>query len=234
MSLLLITFDLDDTLWDAAPVLRAAESAQTAWLQAHRPRTTAHLAPETINALKRRVWLEHKHLSHNLSQLRQQMLFELQCEAGYPEAEARAGAAAAFAVFHQQRQRVTLFEQVIPVLGKLALHYRLAALTNGNADVYRTPAGEHFEFALLAEEVGASKPAPALFEAALSRSGVHAEQAVHVGDSLAHDVQGARNAGMRSIWFNPGRVLPEAGTCTADAQIQCLSELPEVLLRLGE
>jgi putative hydrolase of the HAD superfamily len=234
MSLQLITFDLDDTLWDAAPVLHAAEAAQAAWLRAHRPRTAAHLAPEAIAALKRRVWQEHSHLGHNLSQLRQQMLFELQCEAGYAEAEARAGAAAAFAVFHEQRQRVSLFDQVLPVLRQLTRRYRLAALTNGNADVFRTPAAAFFEFALSAEQVGAGKPAPALFDAALARSGLSAQQAVHVGDSLAHDILGARNAGMRSVWFNPGRALPGSGDCTADAQIQCLSELPALLLQLDD
>ena len=38
MTLRLITFDLDDTLWDAPPVLQAAEAALQRWLAEHAPR----------------------------------------------------------------------------------------------------------------------------------------------------------------------------------------------------
>ncbi|MGE4244343.1 MAG: HAD family hydrolase, partial [Ramlibacter sp.] len=34
----LLCFDLDDTLWDAAPILRRAEEVHYAWLVAHLPR----------------------------------------------------------------------------------------------------------------------------------------------------------------------------------------------------
>ena len=41
-------------------------------------------------------------------------------------------------------------------------------------------------------EVGAAKPDPEIFTRALAMAGVAAEPAVHVGDSLAEDVAGAR------------------------------------------
>jgi putative hydrolase of the HAD superfamily len=47
--------------------------------------------------------------------------------------------------------------------------------------------------------VGAGKPAPAIFEAALAVAGCSAEQAVHVGDSVAEDIAGARAAGVRAV-----------------------------------
>ena len=38
------------------------------------------------------------------------------------------------------------------------------------------------------------------------------EEAVVIGDSLSSDIQGAVNAGLRSIWFAPrGEARPEAG-----------------------
>lgn len=48
-------------------------------------------------------------------------------------------------------------------------------------------------------EVGAPKPSPQLFEAALERAGVAARRALHVGDSVAGDVDGARAAGLRAV-----------------------------------
>jgi putative hydrolase of the HAD superfamily len=47
--------------------------------------------------------------------------------------------------------------------------------------------------------VGAAKPDPAIFAAALDRLGVAPADAVHVGDSLEHDVAGARASGLRAV-----------------------------------
>lgn len=55
------------------------------------------------------------------------------------------------------------------------------------------------------QEAGVSKPDPEIFRIALDRAGVSADDAVMVGDSWANDVAGARGAGIRAIWFNPGR-----------------------------
>jgi putative hydrolase of the HAD superfamily len=46
---------------------------------------------------------------------------------------------------------------------------------------------------------GSAKPAPEIFHAALTLAGVPAEQAVHVGDSYAEDVIGARAAGIAPV-----------------------------------
>lgn len=47
--------------------------------------------------------------------------------------------------------------------------------------------------------VGAPKPAPDVFRAALRLAGVAPSEAVHVGDSLENDVNGARVAGVRPV-----------------------------------
>jgi putative hydrolase of the HAD superfamily len=46
---------------------------------------------------------------------------------------------------------------------------------------------------------GARKPAPEIFEHALGVAGVDAHDALHVGDSLAEDVAGARAAGIEAV-----------------------------------
>jgi putative hydrolase of the HAD superfamily len=48
-------------------------------------------------------------------------------------------------------------------------------------------------------QVGARKPSPTIFASALALAGVAPERAVHVGDSPAEDVDGARAAGIEPI-----------------------------------
>jgi HAD superfamily hydrolase (TIGR01509 family) len=63
-----------------------------------------------------------------------------------------------------------------------------------------------FEAVIVSGELGARKPDPAPFVAALETLGVGAARAVHVGDHAPHDEVGARAAGMR---FEPAP-LPAA------------------------
>jgi HAD superfamily hydrolase (TIGR01549 family) len=66
---------------------------------------------------------------------------------------------------------------------------------------------------VVSEEAGVSKPDPAIFAMALDRLGAAPHEAVMVGDSWAADVEGARAAGIRAIWFNRFRQpRPHAGT----------------------
>jgi len=51
-------------------------------------------------------------------------------------------------------------------------------------------------------EFGVRKPAPEIFEHALGLAGVAAHEAMHIGDSLAEDVAGARAAGIEAVLIN--------------------------------
>jgi putative hydrolase of the HAD superfamily len=67
--------------------------------------------------------------------------------------------------------------------------------------------------------VGAAKPDARIFEAALTAAGCGAALALHVGDSVANDVEGARAAGIRPL------LLSRDG----DGDIRSLRELPALL-----
>jgi putative hydrolase of the HAD superfamily len=56
-----------------------------------------------------------------------------------------------------------------------------------------------FVVALSSSDHGFMKPHPSIFEAALRGAGVSAGESVMVGDSLAHDIEGARRLGMRAV-----------------------------------
>lgn len=84
-----------------------------------------------------------------------------------------------------------------------------------------------FSVAVSSSEHGFMKPHPSIFEAALRQADVAAEEAVMVGDSVLHDIEGARRTGMRGVLVARARV-PEQ--CPADVPIiRSLRELPPLL-----
>ncbi|MEH6634308.1 MAG: HAD family hydrolase [Halioglobus sp.] len=228
MSISVITFDLDNTLWDVEPALIKAEQAQQDWLREFRPGAVEAYDHQGLWDFKKSVWKRHPHLLHHVSRMRMQMLYELQLDAGYTEEEASAGSQQAFAAFLAQRHKVVLYEEALAVLELLASSYTLGALTNGNADIYKTDAGEYFDFAFLAQDIGTSKPHPDMFHAALQQSGVAAQNIVHVGDNPEHDIRGARDVGMRTVWMNSQKTAWPGGP-RADREIENLVQLPEAI-----
>jgi len=203
MSIRLITFDLDNTLWDVHHVIRRAEALCREFLVARSP-AFAGYDDDALAQLRQQVIDGDPALRHDLSRMRETLLFTALHDAGHPEVEARELAAAAFRCFIDARHEVSFFEDALATLEHLAGSYRLAALTNGNADFRRLGLDRFFDFGLSAADVGASKPDPAIFEAALERSGIPAGQAVHVGDHLVDDIQGAGQVGMHTVWVSRG------------------------------
>ena len=224
MAITVVTFDLDNTLWDVEPALLAAEDAQRDWLLAHRPGAIDQFDHDALWEFKKSVWKRHPELAHHVSQMRIQMLYEMQLSAGYSKDDAKVGANDAFEAFLQVRHAVILYEEALEVLQSLASTYKLGALTNGNADIYKTDAGEYFDFAFLAEDVGASKPAPDMFHAAIEHSGARPDQIVHVGDNPEHDIVGAQAVGLNTIWMNSQSEQWPGGQ-RADRDITNLSQL---------
>ena len=70
---------------------------------------------------------------------------------------------------------------------------------------------------VVSERAGCSKPDPEIFRITLDTLGVDAGEAVMVGDSWTADIDGARAAAIRPVWFNPLRVpSPDPGLDVAE------------------
>ena len=124
-----------------------------------------------------------------------------------------------------------LFNDVLSALTTLKQrNLILGLLTNATKDAisrFRYFGLEpHINLVVTPEEVGASKPEPAIFQSALDRAGVEAAEAIHVGDQYALDVVGARRAGISPILIDRFDLYPEVTDCP---RIQCLAELTEYL-----
>ncbi len=75
----------------------------------------------------------------------------------------------------------------------------------------RLELSRYFDSMTISCEVGAEKPAAAIFRAALAAARVVPADALHVGDSEEEDRQGAEAVGMRAMWVrrNAGDGLAE-------------------------
>lgn len=96
------------------------------------------------------------------------------------------------------------FGDVVPALTELrGRGLRLVVVSNWDCSLpgWLAEAGlaELLDGAVSSAAVGAAKPDAAVFEAGLELAGCSAAEAVHVGDSVANDVEGARAAGLRAI-----------------------------------
>ena len=121
-------------------------------------------------------------------------------------------------------------EETVAYLSK---HYRLFLASNGTAVVQKgrmTSANLYrfFETVFVSQEIGHNKPSKAYFDACFAAiAGFDPARAMIVGDSLSSDIQGGINAGIRTVWVNPGH--QDCGGIKPDFEIEALHQLPALL-----
>ncbi|GMV91292.1 MAG: hypothetical protein AMXMBFR82_10700 [Candidatus Hydrogenedentota bacterium] len=111
---------------------------------------------------------------------------------------------------------------------------RLGIVTNGYSCIQRMKIDHHklhshVDFAIVSEEVGAHKPEPAIFDAAIAQAACSPERILFVGDTLENDFIGARNAGLEAV-------LIDHDATRADSPIEeerYIRKLTELLPMLG-
>ena len=127
--------------------------------------------------------------------------------------------------------RTELVPHTREILEYLKAKYSLTIVSNGFAEVQynklkSTGIYHYFDHIVLSEEAKALKPDPQIFEYALQLNNANAEEVLMIGDSLATDIIGARNAGIDHVWFNPGGLKTESDVMKT---ITSLSELFDIL-----
>ncbi len=229
MTYKLICFDLDDTLWPCLPTIQHAEQSIYDWMAEHQPAITERYSLEQLRDKRKALLQSRPELVNDLSEARRVHLRELADEVNSPHDWVEA----AFNVFYEARQQVTLFDDVTPVLESLKPHYTLVALTNGNAHISRTGLDSYFEFQVSAADVKAAKPHPAMFIHAMQQAGVTPQQTLHVGDHPVHDIRGARNAGVDAVWIRRFTQRWELDEAAPQKQFDDLYPLQQWLLELA-
>jgi FMN hydrolase / 5-amino-6-(5-phospho-D-ribitylamino)uracil phosphatase len=194
-----ISLDLDDTLWPVLPTIERAEKVLHDWLVKNAPMTAALFSsPSALREIRNYMAANRPELKNDLSAVRRESIRLALYRAG----ENPLLAEQAFDVFFAERQRVALFEDVLPSLQFLSARFPLVSVSNGNADLERVGLGSYFRACVCAREFGVGKPDPRIFHAAAGALDLTPQSVLHVGDDATLDALGALNAGMQAGWVN--------------------------------
>lgn len=208
-------FDLDHTLWDfdrnsaeaigeVYETFRLAERgvASVEEFNRHFVRVNVHLWSE----------FNHNRLSH--AEIRQRRFRMVLTALGLDDHSVCDALNEAY--LHLLPRKAHLIESALDVLEHLRGRYRLHIITNGFDEIQAlkmASAGltDYFEHVITNNKADAKKPDPRIFEFALRTTGAPLRQSLMIGDNYEADVQGAQNAGMDVVYFNPeGRAIPSA------------------------
>jgi putative hydrolase of the HAD superfamily len=220
-----ICFDLDNTLWDVEPVLARAERILSDWLEGRYPKIPERFPTARIFELREAVLAEHPQHAHDFTFLRRESLARAAHACGYE----RSIATEAFAVWHAARNELAPYPDVIPALDALKVRYRLATLSNGNADLARIGLAHHFEVSLHAAALGCAKPDARAYKQLADTLALEPAEILFVGDEPHADVVGPHEAGMQTVWVCRGNQEWPASLSAADARVASLDELVSLL-----
>ena len=227
-----ICFDLDNTLWEIEPVLARAERILADWLARRYPEIPAAFTPADVLRVREALVAERPGQAHDFTFLRRETQRRVALSAGFDADTADHIAREAFAVWHTARNELTPYEEVVPALDRLRQRYRLATLSNGNADLGRIGLAHHFECTLHAAQLGCAKPDPRSYAHVAEVLTLRPAEILFVGDEPHADVVGPRAAGMQTVWVNRGRVVWPDALPAADACIADLTELEALLSKV--
>jgi putative hydrolase of the HAD superfamily len=196
-----ISFDLDDTLYDNHPIIKKAEVDFIVYLNNSYPELS-ELTAHQWGLYKNHIINEHPELAGDVSACRIAILKRIMIIFGIAEYKAIEYAQIAFAEFLRLRSNFSVPNESLILLAKLAEHYPVIAITNGNVDERQIGLDDKFEFILKASGSFKAKPESDLFIEAASRLNIEVSELLHIGDHLISDVFGAQNSGAQAIWLN--------------------------------
>ena len=107
------------------------------------------------------------------------------------------------------RKRLGLYPQVVETLDRLKQQYRLAIVSDAQTayavpELRRVGLAGYFDPIIVSGDYGYRKPDPRLFQKALDAMQVPASQVIFIGNDRFRDVFGAKQLGMKTVWFCNG------------------------------
>ncbi len=134
------------------------------------------------------------------------------------------------------------FPQVKTMLEELRTRFTLVLITNGPTfsqypKIDAVNLRSLVDAVIIGGEEPEEKPAASIFQKALNLAGCEAHEAVHVGDSLSCDIEGAQQMGIKTIWVDTLRLSDQQaiqnGRYEPDAVIQAPFEMKPVIMNMA-
>jgi putative hydrolase of the HAD superfamily len=130
--------------------------------------------------------------------------------------------------------RLQLYPGVTETLQRLQSTYQLGVVTNAQS-TYAVPELNtvgllhFFDPIIVSGDFGYSKPDPRLFETALQRMNLAPGEVLFIGNDMHSDIHGARDCGMKTVFFRTNQGLQEKSGVQPDYIIYEFPELLEAL-----
>ncbi len=123
------------------------------------------------------------------------------------------------------------FEDVVPVLQELRDRgLKVGMISNIDEDGTELARGlglaDYLDLTVTSQDVGAEKPDPAVFQAALDKAAATAVEAMHVGDQVSSDIDGALAVGISPVLLDRDGNHRGYDRCP---RIESLTELPGLI-----
>jgi putative hydrolase of the HAD superfamily len=139
-----------------------------------------------------------------------------------------------FRVFEDHRSW-RLFPETASTLTQLkGRNLELGIISNFDSRLFTVLRGlgiaEAFDTVTISSVAQAAKPAPQIFHLALEKHAVDPEEALHIGDSLREDVEGAKKAGLHTVLLDRDGKQQGVGVQT----IKSLEEMFSLLDRIEQ
>lgn len=207
-----VLFDLDDTLLDlrGAQLPAFAETVRAQWPDAPPAeagvfvRAADHFAADRSGHYQRYIAGELDFAGQRLARARDALAV-----LGAPGAVAEPDPALWRDEYEVRvRAHWALFDDVVPTLATLRSAGVALGIVTNNVEAYQRAKAdalglEWVDVLIGSDTAGAPKPDPAPFLAGCARLGAEPGRTLMVGDSLTHDVAGARAAGLVPVWMSP-------------------------------
>lgn len=231
-----IFFDFDGTLAEDGDSISAALDAACEVVCQRWPEFAPASLVETYRQFSDRAWADFDTSLRHLSSP-EAMLASVwhQTLTSFGVEDLRVESAAAEIYWHYRLQHCRPYDDVVPLLQTLVCRFPLCLLTNGSPTMQRakfTASGlaPFFRHVFVGGEFVRGKPDPLIFRAALEATSCQPAEAVHIGDSLIHDIAGARNMGINSVWLNRkgskrADSVPDFEITTLDQFFDCITAL---------
>jgi HAD superfamily hydrolase (TIGR01549 family) len=231
-----IFFDLDDTLIDYSEAEHAALLAGCRAAATHYPA----LEPDALaDAIYEAYQMQYAYGTPGFAQLktlsvsdfRRQLTTEALNVLGVRDADFVETLLTIYA--ETERETLRPFPDVQETLATLRSYFYLGVITNGPSAMQREKLAAMaldgaFDVIIVDTEFGHPKPDPRIFEYAAAQAECSAEELLFVGNSLEHDVAGAKEAQWTSVWLNTGWILPPRHAPLPDFTIRRLGEVVDL------
>jgi len=226
-----VSFDLDDTLYDNVPVMQRAEAEVTAFLHRQYPQSQVWDTHDWQH-LRLKMMQSDATLASNMTLLRLATLEHGLRQLGVAATAAKSGADAAMDLFLAHRNQVQVPAEAHELLARLQPQYQLIAISNGNVNVEKTALAGCFAHVFQPTEQLRGKPHQDLFAAAMAvYPQLQPQDFLHVGDHPYSDILGAQRVGWQSAWFKGGLGRAEALQLLPTFSFQTLPQLAATLTR---